>query len=68
MGFADALFKLGVPYNSDEGTNWGERFMKFSTTKRTPAASNWPAAGLLPELERQHLDTRHHRHDAQCRD
>ena len=29
MGFADALFSLGVPYNSDEGVRWGERFMKF---------------------------------------
>jgi ribonucleoside-diphosphate reductase alpha chain len=29
MGFADALFKLGVPYDSDEGVEWGERFMKF---------------------------------------
>jgi len=29
MGFADALFKLGVPYNSDEGIAWGERLMKF---------------------------------------
>ena len=29
MGFADALYKLGAAYNSDEGTEWGERFMKF---------------------------------------
>ena len=29
MGFADALFKLGVAYNSEEGIAWGERFMKF---------------------------------------
>jgi ribonucleoside-diphosphate reductase alpha chain len=29
MGFADALFKLGVPYNSEEGVAWGERLMKF---------------------------------------
>ncbi|MCK6471229.1 MAG: vitamin B12-dependent ribonucleotide reductase [Planctomycetes bacterium] len=29
MGFADALYKLGVAYNSDEGVVWGERFMKF---------------------------------------
>ncbi len=29
MGFADALFKLGVQYNSDDGIDWGERFMKF---------------------------------------
>ncbi len=29
MGFADALYRLNVPYNSDEGCTWGERFMKF---------------------------------------
>ncbi len=29
MGFADALFKLGVPYNSAAGVEWGRRFMKF---------------------------------------
>ncbi|MDD4892309.1 MAG: adenosylcobalamin-dependent ribonucleoside-diphosphate reductase, partial [Phycisphaerae bacterium] len=29
MGFADALYKLGVGYNTDEGVAWGERFMKF---------------------------------------
>lgn len=29
MGFADALYKLGVAYNSDEGVEWGDKFMKF---------------------------------------
>jgi ribonucleoside-diphosphate reductase alpha chain len=29
MGFADALYKLNVAYNSDEGTAWGEKLMKF---------------------------------------
>ncbi len=29
MGFADALYMLGVPYNSDEGIEWGRRLMKF---------------------------------------
>jgi ribonucleoside-diphosphate reductase alpha chain len=29
MGFADALYRLNLPYNSEEGVAWGERFMKF---------------------------------------
>ncbi|MFQ5805056.1 MAG: adenosylcobalamin-dependent ribonucleoside-diphosphate reductase [Phycisphaerae bacterium] len=29
MGFADALYKLGVAYDSDEGVAWGARFMRF---------------------------------------
>jgi ribonucleoside-diphosphate reductase alpha chain len=29
MGFADALYKLCVPYNSEGGLAWGERFMQF---------------------------------------
>lgn len=29
MGFADALFKLNVAYNSEEGVSWGARFMRF---------------------------------------
>jgi ribonucleoside-diphosphate reductase alpha chain len=29
MGFADALFRLGIGYNTPEGVEWGEKFMKF---------------------------------------
>jgi ribonucleoside-diphosphate reductase alpha chain len=29
MGFADALYKLGIPYNSEEGCAWGERVMQI---------------------------------------
>ncbi len=29
MGFADALYMLGVGYSTEEGVAWGERFMKF---------------------------------------
>ena len=31
MGFADALFKLGVRYDSEEGIIWAEKIMKFVT-------------------------------------
>ncbi len=29
MGFADALYKLGVAYDSEQGVSWGARFMQF---------------------------------------
>ncbi|MFA7675842.1 MAG: adenosylcobalamin-dependent ribonucleoside-diphosphate reductase [Candidatus Shapirobacteria bacterium] len=31
MGFADALFKMGVKYDSEEGIIWAEKMMKFVT-------------------------------------
>ena len=31
MGFADALFKMGVKYNSENGLEWAEKIMKFVT-------------------------------------
>ncbi|MFA6368998.1 MAG: adenosylcobalamin-dependent ribonucleoside-diphosphate reductase [Candidatus Shapirobacteria bacterium] len=31
MGFADALFKMGVKYDSEEGIGWAEKIMKFVT-------------------------------------
>ena len=29
MGFADALFKMKIPYNSEEGIAFGEEVMEF---------------------------------------
>ncbi len=29
MGFADILYRMGVPYDSEEGLQWGEKIMKF---------------------------------------
>jgi ribonucleoside-diphosphate reductase alpha chain len=29
MGFADVLYHLGVPYNSEDGLAWAERILKF---------------------------------------
>ncbi|MFA5828611.1 MAG: adenosylcobalamin-dependent ribonucleoside-diphosphate reductase [Candidatus Shapirobacteria bacterium] len=37
MGFADALFKLGVRYDSPEGLEWAEKFMKFIEEKAKKA-------------------------------
>ena len=59
MGFADALFKLGVPYNSEEGVAWGERFMKFVNDEAHAYSEQLAArARLLPQLEGQHLGHR----------
>jgi ribonucleoside-diphosphate reductase alpha chain len=37
MGFADALFKLGVAYDSDEGLAFAEKIMKFVDEKAKEA-------------------------------
>ena len=62
MGFADALFKLGAPYDSEEGVEWGIRFMRFlndeshhygeKLAKERGCFPNWP--GSL-------YDTKYHR-------
>lgn len=33
MGFADVLYQLGIPYNSEEGTMMGEKIMRFIDEK-----------------------------------
>jgi ribonucleoside-diphosphate reductase alpha chain len=62
MGFADALYKMGVQYNSDLGVEWGERFMKFLNDE----AHNCSEAlarqrGSFPNWKGSVWDTRHHR-------
>jgi ribonucleoside-diphosphate reductase alpha chain len=39
MGFADALFKLGVRYDSEEGIQWARKMMKFVTEMAKEATS-----------------------------
>ncbi len=39
MGFADALFMLRVPYNSEEGVAFGEKIMKFINDESHEASS-----------------------------
>ena len=39
MGFADALFKLGVRYDSEEGIAWAKKMMKFVTETAREATS-----------------------------
>jgi ribonucleoside-diphosphate reductase alpha chain len=38
MGFADCLFMMGIPYDSDEGVEFGERVMHFIDEKAHEAS------------------------------
>lgn len=53
MGFADALIKLGVQYDSEEGMAWGERFMRFVNDKAIQASSDLAdERGVFPNWDR----------------
>jgi ribonucleoside-diphosphate reductase alpha chain len=52
MGFADALFSLGVPYNSEEGLAFGKKIMKFLTDESHSASIQLAAErGVFPNWE-----------------
>ncbi len=62
MGFADALYMLGVRYSSEAGIAWGERFMKFVNDE----AHNYSEQladerGSFPNWKGSIWDTQHHR-------
>jgi ribonucleoside-diphosphate reductase alpha chain len=62
MGFADALFKLGVRYNSEEGVAWGERFMQFVNDEGHHASEKLAQErGNFPNWANSHWDTKYHR-------
>ncbi len=62
MGFADALFKLGVAYDSDEGVEWGGRFMEFVNEESHNCSEKLAGArGVFPNWEGSVYDTKHHR-------
>lgn len=62
MGFADALYQLGVPYNSAEGVAWGERFMKFLNDEAHACSEQLALArGNFPNWKGSTWDTQHHR-------
>jgi len=49
MGFADALFKLGVKYDSEEGIAWAKKMMKFVTeTAREATVELAKVRGTFP--------------------
>lgn len=62
MGFADALFKLGIPYSSESGIEWGERFMQFVNEASHEASEQLGIErGCFPNWKGSVWDTRHHR-------
>ena len=53
MGFADALFKLGVKYDSDQGIEWAEKIMKFVTESAKEATQELGLTrGVFPLWEK----------------
>lgn len=62
MGFADALFKLGVPYNSEAGVQWGERFMKFLNDEAHNYSEHLARIrGCFPNWKGSHWHTKYNR-------
>jgi ribonucleoside-diphosphate reductase alpha chain len=62
MGFADALYRLEVPYNSEEGIGWGGEFMKFINDEAHEASAALAAErGVFPNWEGSIWDTNHQR-------
>ena len=62
MGFADALYSLGVAYNSPEGVEWGGRFMRFVNDQAHQASERLAEArGCFPNWEGSVWDRDHHR-------
>jgi len=52
MGFADALFKLDIPYDSEEGCAFGENVMKFLTDEAHNASEALAGTrGVFPAWE-----------------
>lgn len=62
MGFADALYKLGVAYNSDEGVTWGEKFMQFVDEESHNYSEKLAhERGCFPNWKGSTYDTKFHR-------
>jgi ribonucleoside-diphosphate reductase alpha chain len=58
MGFADALVKLGVPYNSEEGLETAERIISFIAEEaRQVSAKLATERGVFPNLARSIYDS-----------
>ena len=62
MGFADLLFKIGVPYDSDDGLAWADRIMSFIQTNAHDASEELAVKrGNFPAYEGSTWQTKHKR-------
>jgi ribonucleoside-diphosphate reductase alpha chain len=62
MGFADALFKLGIRYASEEGAQWGKRFMEFVNHAAHDCSEQLAIErGCFPHWKGSIWDTKYHR-------
>jgi len=62
MGFADALYKLGVPYSSEEGVGWGRKFMHFvNEASHDYGEMLADERGCYPNWKGSIYDTKHNR-------
>ncbi len=62
MGLTDAFYQLGVPYDSEEGVAWGERFMKFLNEQAHDYSEKLAdQRGSFPNWANSHWDTKYHR-------
>jgi ribonucleoside-diphosphate reductase alpha chain len=62
MGFADALYMLGFPYDSDQGVQCGREFMKFIDDESHTYSELLAAErGSFPNWKGSLWDTKHHR-------
>ena len=62
MGFADALYRLGIGYNTAEGVAWGKRLMKFVDDKSHDYSERLAGErGSFPNWKGSIWDTVHRR-------
>ena len=50
MGWADLLFRMGIPYDSQPALDLGDRLMAFINEKATTSRRSSPRARAVPEL------------------
>lgn len=62
MGFADVLFAMGIPYNSDAGVAFAEELMKFIDDRGHDASERLARArGNFPNWQGSIWETKHNR-------